>query len=152
MRQDGGGQAAREYSREGKWHPNPYREPPMSEITHILSAIEQGDQHAAGQLLPLSSVPVTVKIAGTVLSSSNSSVGRRCCCCWRWALTEERLQNHREASMAIDSSSGSVCGTRVVPPPGAQTGRREALSRQGLPGTLAGVMDWCPTPEPDASC
>ena len=25
----------------------------MTEVTHILSAIEQGDQHAAGQLLPL---------------------------------------------------------------------------------------------------
>jgi RNA polymerase sigma factor (TIGR02999 family) len=27
--------------------------PPMSEVTHILSAIEQGDPHAAEQLLPL---------------------------------------------------------------------------------------------------
>src|SRR5262249_2918513 len=27
--------------------------PPMSEVTRILSAIEQGDPHAAGQLLPL---------------------------------------------------------------------------------------------------
>jgi RNA polymerase sigma factor (TIGR02999 family) len=27
--------------------------PPMSEVTHILSAIEQGDPHAAAQLLPL---------------------------------------------------------------------------------------------------
>src|SRR2546421_8557132 len=27
--------------------------PPMSDVTHILSAIEQGDQHAAEQLLPL---------------------------------------------------------------------------------------------------
>src|SRR5256714_5523088 len=27
--------------------------PPVSEVTHILSAIEQGDPHAAGQLLPL---------------------------------------------------------------------------------------------------
>jgi RNA polymerase sigma factor (TIGR02999 family) len=29
------------------------RVPPMSEVTHILSAIEQGDPHAAEQLLPL---------------------------------------------------------------------------------------------------
>jgi RNA polymerase sigma factor (TIGR02999 family) len=27
--------------------------PPVSEVTHILSRIEQGDPHAAGQLLPL---------------------------------------------------------------------------------------------------
>jgi hypothetical protein len=27
--------------------------PPMSEVTHILSAIEHGDRHAAEQLLPL---------------------------------------------------------------------------------------------------
>src|SRR5262249_56930798 len=27
--------------------------PPMSEVSRILSAIEQGDPHAAGQLLPL---------------------------------------------------------------------------------------------------
>src|SRR5437667_5735979 len=27
--------------------------PPMSDVTHILSAIEQGDPHAAEQLLPL---------------------------------------------------------------------------------------------------
>src|SRR5207245_4951933 len=29
------------------------RAPPMSEVTRILSAIEQGDPHAAEQLLPL---------------------------------------------------------------------------------------------------
>src|SRR5262249_48844702 len=27
--------------------------PPMSEVTRLLSAIDQGDPHAAGQLLPL---------------------------------------------------------------------------------------------------
>src|ERR687894_3132803 len=26
---------------------------PMSEVTHILAAVEQGDPHAAGELLPL---------------------------------------------------------------------------------------------------
>jgi RNA polymerase sigma factor (TIGR02999 family) len=31
----------------------PFEQPPMSEVTHILSAIEQGDSHAADQLLPL---------------------------------------------------------------------------------------------------
>src|SRR5437762_13695775 len=31
----------------------PQRVPPMSEVTRILSAIEQGDPHAAEQLLPL---------------------------------------------------------------------------------------------------
>src|SRR5262249_58477827 len=32
-------------------HPGP--EPPMSDVTRILSALEQGDPHAAEQLLPI---------------------------------------------------------------------------------------------------
>jgi hypothetical protein len=34
-------------------HFSSVRVPPMKEVTCILSAIEQGDQHAANQLLPL---------------------------------------------------------------------------------------------------
>ena len=37
----------------GKRKRRPERVPPMSEVTRILSAIEQGDPHAAAQLLPL---------------------------------------------------------------------------------------------------
>src|SRR5215470_4965436 len=33
--------------------PSSFSVPPMSDVTHILSAIEQGDPHAAEQLLPL---------------------------------------------------------------------------------------------------
>src|SRR5262245_21095165 len=35
------------------WSQSPIAERPMSEVTRILSAIEQGDEHAAEQLLPL---------------------------------------------------------------------------------------------------
>src|SRR5204863_9147310 len=37
----------------GKPHLVTRPEPPLSEVTRILSAIEQGDAHAAEQLLPL---------------------------------------------------------------------------------------------------
>jgi RNA polymerase sigma factor (TIGR02999 family) len=37
----------------GKLNTNPYAVPSMNEVTRILSAIEQGDPHAAEQLLPL---------------------------------------------------------------------------------------------------
>jgi hypothetical protein len=34
-------------------HFSSYGVPPMNEVTRVLSAIEQGDPHAAEQLLPL---------------------------------------------------------------------------------------------------
>ena len=45
-------------ARTGNWHnipqgpPSP-SVPPMSDVTRILSEVEQGDSHAAEQLLPL---------------------------------------------------------------------------------------------------
>jgi RNA polymerase sigma factor (TIGR02999 family) len=37
----------------GKFNTNPYTVPSMTEVTRILSAIDQGDPHAAAELLPL---------------------------------------------------------------------------------------------------
>src|SRR5260370_13581894 len=41
------------FSRAISWGLSNLSVPPMSEVTRILSAIEQGDAHAAEQLLPL---------------------------------------------------------------------------------------------------
>ena len=47
------GTRAKSWARTWRWNLRALVVPPMSEVTRILSAIEQGDPHAAEQLLPL---------------------------------------------------------------------------------------------------